>query len=330
MSRTFKTASLGYGFGALKNNADTLRGFVNSNPELLAQIGGPKALDSYIKQQQQAMFHNPETGGDYQFSPETQNIDKLLQGYQMNSVGYDGMKNGRQKAIVKDGETQFKGDPYSYNAAKDNLETVLRGGALIAGTGALGAMANPGLMGGFGGGAAGGAQGAAQGAGIMEGGGLINGAFANTAAGAGTLAPGGVAGLIPTGAQLGAMGGGQMLAGAAGAAGGLLGGGVGAGAGGFGATLANGMKKAGGGLLNAAKNNPRLAGAALGGLLGGTGGGSGGSGGSGGQAYNGPMPTIERGNWSPTAQAQMMEVPQFGGLLPKTGNANSGLWRYGR
>jgi hypothetical protein len=208
MPRTFKTASLGYGFGALKNNADALRGFVNSNPELLQQIGGPQALDSYIKQQQQAMFHNPETGGDFQFSPETQNIDKMLQGYQMNSVGFDGMENGRQKAIVKDGETLFKSDPYSYNAAKDNLETVLRGGALIAGTAGLSGLVNgfggalqniPAQAGDFGAVAGGGGGSALQGipamagdfgavagggGGIMEGiktagGGLLNWAKAN-------------------------------------------------------------------------------------------------------------------------------------------------------
>jgi len=77
-------------------------------------------------------------------------------------------------------------------------------------------------------------------------------------------------------------------------------------------------------LTNALKN-PQIVGALAGGLLGGTSGG-----GSGGEApYTGPMPTIERGNWKPNAQATMMQVPQFGGLLPKTGQANSGLWRFG-
>jgi hypothetical protein len=71
--------------------------------------------------------------------------------------------------------------------------------------------------------------------------------------------------------------------------------------------------------------NPQIIGALAGGLLGGTSGG-----GSGGEApYTGPMPTIERGNWKPNAQATMMQVPTFGGLLPKTGQANSGLWRFG-
>ena len=72
--------------------------------------------------------------------------------------------------------------------------------------------------------------------------------------------------------------------------------------------------------------SPKGIGAVAGGLLGLAGGGS-----SGGEAepYTGPMPTITRGQWKPNAQATMMQVPQFGGLLPTTGQANSGLWRFG-
>jgi hypothetical protein len=278
MARTFKTASLGYGFGAMNNNADTLRGFVNSNPELLAQIGGPQALDNYIKQQQGAMFHNSESG-DYQMAPETQDIDKLLQGYQMNSVGAEGLENGRRKEVVKDGQTLHQGTPYSYNAAKDNLETALRGGALIAGTAGLS--------------------------------GLVNGAgFAGGASQTGVPFELGNMGATGTGVpfELGSMGGG----------GGLLSG--------FQSGIPAGLKQAGGKLLDMAIANPKAAGAIAGGLLGGGGGSS-----SGGQAYTGPMPTIERGNWQPQAQAQMMQVPSFGGgLLNTQGNAGSGLWRYGK
>lgn len=314
MARTFKTATLGGGFGALAWNADTLRGFANANPELLAQMGGVKGLENYIKQHQQATFHNSESGGEYQFSPETRAIDELLNGYQMNSVGAAGMEDGRRKEIVKDGQSLYQGEAYSYKPAQENLETLMRGGALLGG--AYAAFNPGGFLAGMS--SAPPAAPSMAGASVADGGWLLGSAFADVAAGAGTLAPEGVAALIPTGAQLGAAGGGSLLAG------GMLGGGIGSAAGAIpGMDM---MKKAGGGLLDFAKGNPKAAGAILGGLFGGAGGGS--SGGA--PAYTGPMPTIERGNWSPTAKAQMMAVPQFGGQMQKTGNANSGLWRYGQ
>lgn len=70
--------------------------------------------------------------------------------------------------------------------------------------------------------------------------------------------------------------------------------------------------------------NPKVIGAVAGGLLGGTGADS-----SEPAPYTGSMPTIERGNWKPNAQANLMQVPQFGqGLLSGPGVANSGLWRF--
>ena len=82
---------------------------------------------------------------------------------------------------------------------------------------------------------------------------------------------------------------------------------------------------AGGGLLESLTSNPRLAAAVAGGLLGG----SGGAGGSGGGSYNGPMPTITRGGWSPTATPTYTQ-PAPGGprLNTQPGQANSGLWRF--
>jgi hypothetical protein len=46
--------------------------------------------------------------------------------------------------------------------------------------------------------------------------------------------------------------------------------------------------------------------------------------------YTGPMPTITRGNWSPTATPTMMAKPEYPGLmaLPTTGYENAGLLRY--
>jgi hypothetical protein len=65
--------------------------------------------------------------------------------------------------------------------------------------------------------------------------------------------------------------------------------------------------------------------AKVGGLLGAVG--AGGQQGRG--DYTGPMPTITRGNWSPTATPQYMDVAQPS-LMPADikKQANSGLWRY--
>lgn len=73
----------------------------------------------------------------------------------------------------------------------------------------------------FGGAEAAGAAGAAGGLGSL-GGGSIDAAFADLAAGSGSLVPEGIGAIIPTGTELGAIGGGGILAG------GALGGGVGA------------------------------------------------------------------------------------------------------
>lgn len=86
-----------------------------------------------------------------------------------------------------------------------------------------------------------------------------------------------------------------------------------------------------GGLLSDAASwaaqNPKLVGAVVGGLAGSGGGGS--SGGSGGGGSSGPAPTITRGQWSPSATPQYMQAPNFNWQAPTTGNANSGLWRFG-
>lgn len=73
-----------------------------------------------------------------------------------------------------------------------------------------------------------------------------------------------------------------------------------------------------------ALKNPKLVGS----LLGAAGGGS--DGGGGGEApYTGPMPTITRGNWSPTAAPQYMQQPNYGLLQPAgTKTPNSGLHQY--
>ena len=54
------------------------------------------------------------------------------------------------------------------------------------------------------------------------------------------------------------------------------------------------------------------------------------SSGGGGYKDSGYRPTITRGGWSPSVQAKQMPTQSVGLLnLPRTGQANSGLWRYG-
>lgn len=212
LGKTFKTATLGGGFGALKNNADTLRGFVMQDPALLEKIGGEKALNDYIKQHQQAVMWNPETNGEFKFSDEARKIDELLAGYQMNSVGHAGKDDGRAKAIVKDGQTLYAGDAYSYKPAKDNLDTLLKGAALIGGTYA--AFSPGGLLSGLS--AGNGATGAAAGeAGALSG---LDAAALDAGAG---LSGGAGGSVVGGSAGTGALGGLDAVAAAESAAGGL-------------------------------------------------------------------------------------------------------------
>lgn len=71
------------------------------------------------------------------------------------------------------------------------------------------------------------------------------------------------------------------------------------------------------------KANPKLAAQ----LLGGAAGLLGGSGGSGSAPYSGPMPTIQRGGWSPNANPQYMQTKRYGLLSPQP-KSNSGLGQY--
>jgi len=78
-----------------------------------------------------------------------------------------------------------------------------------------------------------------------------------------------------------------------------------------------------GGLLNSLTSNPRLIAGLAGGLLGGAG-----AEGGGGYSYDGPMPTITRGGWSPTATPTYSQPAAAPRLNLQPGQANSGLWRY--
>jgi hypothetical protein len=342
MAQTFKTASLA-GYGALGDNADVLRGFMAQSPELLAQIGGQSALDQYIAQHQQALGWNSETNGDFQWNPQTQAIDQILSGYNMNSVGAAGLEDGRQKAIVKDGQTLYTGDPYSYQPAKENLQTALTGLALIGGTAGL-----QGLLGNIGAGAAGGAGelagwDAAM-ADLAAAAPMTPEAFAAGGAAAGTAGEiGSIAGTSADKAALfGEAGYGSGMSGSATSAydsilgltgskpianlaGTVVNGGS-ALSNLLGSTGSGGGSSAASGLLGWLKANPKLGGALLGGLLGGSGGGSSG----GGYSYNGPMPTISRGGWKPQAQAQLMQPQNVAPMLNlnQQGQQNSGLLRY--
>jgi hypothetical protein len=75
------------------------------------------------------------------------------------------------------------------------------------------------------------------------------------------------------------------------------------------------------------KENPLLGRAVFGGL-GGLLGGAGGQSGGGGYSYDGPMPTISRQGWSPSATPTYKQPEQAPVLNTQPGQANSGLWRF--
>jgi len=260
LGKTFKSASLA-GFGAIGDNAKVLRGFVMQDPELLKKIGGESALDAYIKEHSALAMG---TGGNYDggmsMSADTKRIDEILSAYKMDSVGYGGMDDGRVKAITKDGNVLYTGDPYSYKPAKEMAQELMKGVAVIGATAGLSAMYNGigGYFGsasaGTGGSTAGGAAGAAGGSGVSQavsglgldaagnlaGSSLMDGALANTFAGAGSLAPAGVGSLIPSGTALATAGGGSLLTG------GMLTGGVGSAASGLTSALTAAKQGSGG------------------------------------------------------------------------------------
>ena len=186
-------------------------------------------------------------------------LQQILSGMTMNRVGAAGKKDGRTNALIDaQGNLVYADKPYSYDPAGDTLKSAMEAAALgAAAFGGIGALGHGPLAGLFGGsGAAGtgaastgagttgvtGAQGAflgegvtsgigawdaalanaAAGAGAAGGIGAIDSAFADLAASSGSLAPEGIGAIIPTGTELGAIGGGGILAG------GALGGGVGA------------------------------------------------------------------------------------------------------
>lgn len=264
--KTFKRSSAA-GIGADRTTAALLRGWAKSDPAAFEAMGGVKGVDNYIKEMAAGFYGgNAESGAPaVGLSESSQKIADMLSGMDLRTHGYAGMDDGRVRVLYgADGKPVYAGEAFSYKPAKDTLDTVLKGMAVIGAgaglsslAGGMGIGAAPGSLGGLdavaaaeaasgglgslgangaflGEGIASGipawdtavglgklGAGAAGGAGIAEGGGLINNAFADLAVNAGSLAPEGVGALIPSGAELGALGGGSLLAG------GPLGGGIG-------------------------------------------------------------------------------------------------------
>lgn len=203
-----------------------------------------------------AIGGNEEMGFQYKdgFTP-TAKLMEMLSGYGLNRMGASGLEDGRTNALVdSQGNLVYADKPYSYQPAKETAKSLAEAAALAAaafgGIGALGHGPLAGLMGGTGAGAGVGelaAQNAAMDAAMIDaaagsaggwgsvglgsgagagglsslgglGGGSIDSALADIIASSGTLAPEGVAALIPTGAELGTLGGGTLLAGGLGGA----------------------------------------------------------------------------------------------------------------
>lgn len=179
----------------------------------------------------------------------TDKLAEILSGVRLQRRGAGGLKDGRSNALFDaQGNLIYADKPYSYDPAGDTLKSVTEAAALAAAAfGGIGALGHGPLAGLFGGSGAAGAatpgglaaqnaaldaammdaaagsaggwgsvglgSGAAGGLGSLGGSGLIDSAFADLATSAGSLAPEGVGALIPTGAELGAIGGGGILAG---------------------------------------------------------------------------------------------------------------------
>lgn len=300
--------SLGYSGNVLGAN----QSFFSANPEDMGSMSATSIDPAFQKwAQANGISTSMGKGDDY-------NIMQLLQ---------NGNVVGEKKYSTKDGLDKFA------EVAGPIALAIGTGGVLGQALGFIPAGLNPidpatwGAASGASGGAI--ASGGAKGAASLEAA-VAADLAASQAAAAASVGTG--AGLTAT--ELAALGAGGAAAG--GAAGGMLNGaflgeGVASGIPAWDAAKGSGAQLTPSGLTGLlgkawdfAKENPRLAGGLLGGLLGGSGGGSGG-----GYSYNGPMPTISRQGWNPTAQANLMPTQSVVQGLPQAqGQQYSGLLRY--
>lgn len=306
------TANLGQTFKTFDPFSDgvgnTISDFYAARPDLFQGV-------DFNAQRQIGYSDNAENPQAYNYM-DFGGANDLLRNYEVQRRGEAGMEDGRRDVVVdkRTGQIVYAGaNPYSYDPAATTLKDAATFAALVAGGYGLAGLA---------GGAAAGAGAAAAGGEAAAGLSGLDAAMLDMGAGL----SGGAGGSVVGG---GAAAGGSMLGGAlpelAMPAGNALGGGIGGAAtGSTGGMFGGSMGGMLGTALDFAKANPKLVGGLLGGLLGGTGGSSGGSG----YSYKGPMPTITRGNWQPSATPQLRQAAPQAVTMPTHGNQYSGLLRY--
>ena len=204
LGKTFKTESFNPNWTG--SGEDSISAMI---AQMISQ--NPQALQSLGLTADDLKLISPEGYQGDSWNPAQWQVSdaarKALAGTTWNRTGLAGQKDGRS-GVIRDASGNIlnatKG--YSYDPAGDLKDAALRAAAVMAAA--------------YGGGQMLGAEGAGTGA--AEGIGAIDSAFADLAASSGSLAPEGIGAIIPTGTELGAIGGGGILAG------GALGGGAGA------------------------------------------------------------------------------------------------------
>ena len=350
LGKTFKTESFNPNWtGSGEDSISAMIAqMISQNPQALQSLGlTPDDLKLISPEGYQGDSWNP---AQWQVSDAAR---KALAGTTWNRTGLAGQKDGRS-GVIRDASGNIlnatKG--YSYDPAGDLKDAALRAAAVMAAaygggqllgaegagtgaagaastgagttgvTGAQGAFLGEGVTSGIGAWDAALAN-AAAGAGAAGGIGAIDSAFADLAASSGSLAPEGIGAIIPTGTELGAIGGGGILAG------GALGGGVGAEA----SWLDKLLGKAGDKLTGAAKDAVKK-------ILPGGGGGSGDAGDwakyilpalAGYASYkDAKQPTLQgyTGGIQPRTATQSVQQSKYGPVVKTKFAAGGGIPRY--
>lgn len=196
----FDSAWSGDGSDSLSSNIANL---VFSNPDLVSRFG--LSSSDFYETSPQAYIHDSYNPSTYYISDAAKNA---LNGLTISRTGVAGVKDGRAQ-VLRDaqGNILYTGKPYSYDPAGDLTKAALTGLGVVGAGWGLGSLLG-----------AGGVAGAEAGAGLSE----LFGAAAPAAETAGaTGAFGELGAMIPSGAELGALEGGSLLAGGAGIGGSL-------------------------------------------------------------------------------------------------------------
>lgn len=124
---------------------DYIKDMAAARPDLFKDLGDPASL---ITQNFWEGESGPVAAG-YNFDPK---LEQLLSGMSMERRGAEGLKDGRTNALYDNaGNLVYAGKPYSYDPAKETLQSVTEAAALAAAAfGGIGALGHGPLAGFFG------------------------------------------------------------------------------------------------------------------------------------------------------------------------------------